>query len=44
MVQALSKFDNYDIREPLEILSNDVDLDVREAAIKLLRKLNNAHA
>ncbi|MFW9881390.1 MAG: HEAT repeat domain-containing protein [Candidatus Thorarchaeota archaeon] len=39
LVKALSKFDLEDIKEPLEELLNDADLDVREAAKDTLKKV-----
>ena len=40
VVKALSKFKNFKINEPLEKLSNDKDIDVREAAQKILKQLS----
>ena len=39
IVKALSKYQNYDIKLPLEILSKDDDVDVRELAWKVIKNL-----
>jgi len=40
LVKALSKFDTKEIKDSLEQLLNDPDLDVREAAYKALKKIS----
>ncbi|MGQ4874996.1 MAG: HEAT repeat domain-containing protein [Promethearchaeia archaeon] len=39
IVKALSKYHDYDIKLPLEILSKDEDVDVRELAWKVIKNL-----
>ncbi|MHA1758952.1 MAG: HEAT repeat domain-containing protein [Promethearchaeota archaeon] len=39
IVKALSKYQDYDIKLPLEILSKDDDVDVRELAWKVIKNL-----
>lgn len=41
LIKALSKFKNKEIKEPLKELLNDVDIDVREAAKKVLDSISN---
>ncbi|MHA1489855.1 MAG: HEAT repeat domain-containing protein [Promethearchaeota archaeon] len=41
MIKALSKFENQEIKEPLKELLNDNDVDVREAAKKVLDSISN---
>ncbi len=43
VLKALSNFEVEKIKEPIEILMEDKDLDVREAAIKLYNKLIKTH-